>query len=82
MRIGAIIATSVERDDDSSASFFRTRRVPCVRGPLENVAARFQMAAESHGLVNLELWLRELDFAARRPQPAVESVAAQLTAHN
>ncbi len=46
----AIIATSVERDDDAIASFCRTRRVPCVRGPLENVAARFQMAAESHGL--------------------------------
>ncbi len=139
----AIIATSVERDDDAIAAFCRTRRVPCVRGPLENVAVRREMAdapaptpahlwfagagrrqlldlvhsrcfrerriydvgrvlsiigeqeeivqsprpRERHmmflwQLVNLELWPRELDSAARRRQPAVESVAGQLTAQS
>lgn len=41
-----IVATSVEKSDDPLAEFCQQMDVLCVRGPLDDVAARFALAAE------------------------------------
>ena len=45
-----VVATSRDPDDDAVAAFCRERGVACFRGPLDNVAERFRLAAEAHEL--------------------------------
>jgi spore coat polysaccharide biosynthesis protein SpsF len=42
-----IVATSVGADDDAIAEFCRRSDVTCIRGPLDDVAARFRMVVEA-----------------------------------
>jgi spore coat polysaccharide biosynthesis protein SpsF len=43
-----VLATSNERSDDPLAEWCSTKRITCVRGPLEDVAGRFRIALERH----------------------------------
>lgn len=45
-----IVATSLAPEDNAVASFCEQARVPCYRGPLDDVAARFLGLAEVYGL--------------------------------
>lgn len=45
-----LVATSTHASDDPVAAFCAERGVACLRGPLEDVAARFALACERHGL--------------------------------
>lgn len=45
-----IVATSTDPSDDPIAAFCAERGVPCVRGPHDDVAARFAEVAEAEGL--------------------------------
>src|SRR4051794_27627384 len=47
------LATSVEPSDDPLASFARDLGVRVVRGPLDDVVARFQLVAEQSGAAHL-----------------------------
>lgn len=44
------VATSVEPSDDAVAAWCHDRGLPCVRGPLDDVAARFLLAVKERGL--------------------------------
>jgi len=44
-----VVATSDERSDDTIAAFCEERAVTCVRGPLDDVLARFVLAVEHVG---------------------------------
>jgi spore coat polysaccharide biosynthesis protein SpsF len=46
---GLVVATSAGADDDPVAALCRDLGVPCVRGPLDDVAARFALALEATG---------------------------------
>lgn len=43
------VATSTEASDDAIAHFCDRHRIPCIRGPLDDVAARFRQAAGDLG---------------------------------
>ena len=43
------LATSIEPSDDPLASFCAESSLPCIRGPLDDVAARFALAVEQLG---------------------------------
>lgn len=45
-----IVATSIDPSDDPIATWCRDMGAWCVRGPLDDVARRFLVAAEAHGL--------------------------------
>ena len=47
-----VVATSDETSDAPLAAFCEAKGIPCVRGPLDNVAARFKMVAETYGFKN------------------------------
>lgn len=42
-----VVATSDQPDDDAVASFCTQQNVPCVRGPLDDVAERFALAVRA-----------------------------------
>lgn len=45
---GVVVATSAEASDDPVAAFCAAGGVPCVRGPLDDVAARFLRVMDEH----------------------------------
>jgi len=53
-----IVATSTDPSDDILASFVRDLGVACVRGPLEDVAARYQWALEQPEIALAEWFFR------------------------
>lgn len=48
-RYPVAVTTSAEPSDDPIAAFCEEQDLPCIRGPLEDVAARFSLAAETLG---------------------------------
>ncbi len=46
---GIILATSVEPSDDALEAYAARRRVGCIRGPLDDVAARFRLVLQATG---------------------------------
>jgi len=47
-----VVATSDETSDTPLAAFCEMKGIPCVRGPLDNVAARFKIVVETYGFKN------------------------------
>jgi spore coat polysaccharide biosynthesis protein SpsF len=45
---GVVLATSADSSDDALADFARRMNIPCLRGPLQNVARRLLLAGEGH----------------------------------